>query len=422
MSSSNNTDNVKHTKARTEFQNTTFFQQHASRKKASSMLGRGIGLTVGGIVLILIVFIWANYLGTKGASSQGSNIIPMVGLFLGVVFLVYGLTLLFKAAFGRKRSINCPYCGTHHTLVRSARTYICDECGNLLRFAGSETDLIKVTCPNCKLEWAASPNTGKTICHSCGAIATIANGATRFSLDTIACKSCSAANPDGSYFCWSCGTLLTPPLPVASLKSNDISESYSAEPNSDGMDIISIRVNTPVGQVFHGIEKINYAISKANESHEEESCFDYGAIVSLKDGLDSIENALDQNPEYTEVVSGLLSFVHPLLASLLKSFKHCALNNSDFAGLNKFWVILSANINRLMAKANSGVNLTQENLDLPNTLVVLKSGKPLNSTNPPLFEATITNEAELQTWVQAHLTAQPIKELTVPTAILKAQV
>ena len=377
------------------------------------MLGRGIGLTIGGVVLLLVVFIWASFQGTKG------NIILMVSLFLGSVFFVYGLSILFKAIFSRKRSVRCPYCSAHYTLLRSARTYICTECGHVLRFAGSEADLIKLDCPHCKFEWAASPNTGKTICHSCGAVATITNGAVRFSTDTISCESCGAANPDGSYFCWSCGTLLTPPLPVAELKSNDISESYSAEPNSDGMDIISIRVNSPVGQVFRGIEEINYAITIANESYEEESCFDYDAIMSLKSGLENIENALDQKPEYAEVVRGLLACVYPLLAGLLRSIKHCAMNNSDFAGLNTFWVTLSTNINHLMVRANPGVNLTQEKLELPKTLVMLKSGKSVDSTNSSLFEAVITNQAELRAWVQARLPDQPMKKLKVPTAILE---
>lgn len=412
MSSSNSTDNVKQVKEWTEYQKTTFFYQQRSRKKPSSLLGRGIGLMVGGVLIFSLLII--------GSILEMAGDVMFAGIGLVALgFFFYGIGMVFKAVFFKKRSVNCPYCGTHHTLVQSARTYVCNNCGHVLRFAGKENDLIKVACPHCKLEWAASPNTGKTICHSCGATATIANGAVQFSMETFVCKFCSAENPVGSYFCWSCGTLLTAPLPIEELESNDISESYSAKPNADGMDAISIRVNTPIGQIFSGINQLNNVIKIAND-RPEGSSFHYGLVGSLETALKDIEDALDQKPEYAEVVRGLLALAYPLMASLLKGMNQSAIELVAFDNNNKYWINFSININRLIAKANPGVNLTLEKLQLPKSLVVLKRGNPVGSANPQLYAATIIDEAELQRWVEAHLPAQPIQNLNVPAVILKS--
>ena len=257
MSSSPSINSVTRAKERTEYQNKTFSLQHSSRKKRGSLSGKGIGLTIGGIVLAIILVLAMSIFQQGGVFICGVGLVALAMFFSGVF-------MLFQAIFGKTRSVTCPYCGEIHKLARSSRSYICDGCGHVLRFAGEGDDLCEVTCPHCALEWAASINMGQTNCFSCGAAVTIANGAAQFSTETQRCPSCDASNPAGSYFCWQCGTLITPPNPVKEPDSDMISESITVEPNADGMDFISIRANAPIGLIFRAVSRLNTIIAEAN--------------------------------------------------------------------------------------------------------------------------------------------------------------
>jgi len=413
MSSSNSTDSVTQVKEWTEYQKITFSYQHSSRKKVGSLLGRGIGLTIGGIIITIILILGMGFL------QQGSNIIILGAGLLGLGMFFYGVFMVFQAIFSKKRSVTCPYCGTAHTLIRSTRSYVCDSCAHVLRFAGEEDNLCKVACPHCGLEWAASINTGKTNCFSCGATATITNGAVQFSTETLSCTSCNTTNPAGSYFCWKCGTFLTPPNPVESPEFNQMSESYNVKPNADGMDFVSIRANTSIGLIVNCVSRLNAVIGEANQLPDN-SYFNWKPVQQVEHSLEGMEVAIDQNPEYASLVRTLLPIVTQLMARLMKGVKIGTSSYGSDKSFNTYWRGLSTTFNRLTKKANPGVNLPSRENEWPEQLLNVKLGGSVGTSNPPQFETILTNESDLKNWVSLNLPAQPLQALVVPISHAKS--
>ena len=399
---------------RSAYQSRTYRLQHSARKNMSSMIGRGIGLIISGILGGLVVL----YVSRSGPLEGLMGILFLVFLAMVVGAFFYGLSMVSRAVFGRRRTVTCPYCVAKRTLFRKVQSYVCDGCGHVLRFRGDGNELVKVTCPHCALEWAASPDSGATRCFCCGARLMLSDSSARFSTTTQPCPACADPNPEGRYFCRHCGTSVSLMEQAAEpVKTGFDNENIKVELTSEGMDSISVRAAPPIGLLYFATSRLNSVASQANELPEGDQ-LNLSLVRQVQDSLEEIEEALTRGPEYAGPVSAMLTAVTHITARLLKDIKIGPMVNTGTEEYNIAFRDLSTLFNSLTIKVTPGVDSAlNENL-WPTSLVKVSRGKSVGAAQPqtPQFFTVIDNEAELKDWVKRHLPDSPLAPLSAPPA------
>lgn len=398
-----------HSQPRSAYEETTYSLQRSVHKKMGSLPLAGVGFIISGIVLAFtLVYMHTLNGGNVDFLFEGAGLLAVASFSLG-------LAMVFRSVFSRRRIAICPYCGAKHHLFRRVRSYVCDGCGCVLRFSGERNELVKVACPYCSLEWAASPDSGSTRCFSCGAGLVISSGSAQFSPESDACPACAALNAEGSFFCWQCGETIAP-LELVESPRTSVIETVSVKPNREGMDFITIRAASPIGLLYNAIYHLNLIIPQANNLPEENQ-LNLNLLRDIRGSIEAAEEALEKNPEYPAPVKSILTAVTHLTARILKDVKIGGIYFSEEDEYTNFFRDLSGAFNRILAKVSATLNepLPQDT-KWPDPLLKVSRG-PSVGGQPPKFAAVIENEADLKDWVKRQLLSDPILPLRAPARL-----
>ena len=409
----------KRSDAHSAYQRQTYSYQHHGAKTRGRLLARGVGFAVGGIVFVpVLVLVALNWWGSGVAGQLPiffaiATLVAVIVLpFIALSFFFYGVWWILKALFGKCRLVACPFCGKKHALFREVRSYICEECGHVLRLSGEGTDLVKVACPHCALEWAANRDGGDTRCFCCGARLTLSGDSAVFSTVALLCPACAASNPDGSYFCRSCGGTLSAMQPLAA-PSKKVAQEYTLEatPDSEGMDPITVRAAPPIGLLYRATSRLNGVIAQANEQPDP-TVPDLKLLREVRECLKQIEEAVIKRPEYAAQARTQLGCLTHIVARLLKGL---AFPQDQESTLSEFMLLskeLPALFNGLASRVNAGADPSLSVAPWPTELITLK---PRASANVNL--TTLVDRTHLDDWVKRNSPDGPLSPMSAPVRI-----
>ena len=409
----------KRSDAHSAYERYTYSYQHHAAKTRGRLLANGVGFAVGGIVFVPVSVLFSLYLLRSGIAAQLPPFFAIAGSvglivlpFIPLLAFFYGVWLILKAVFGKCRVVACPFCGKEHALFREVRGYICEECGHVLRLSGEGTELVKVACPHCALEWAANRDGGDTRCFCCGARLTLSGDSAVFSTAALLCPACAASNPDGSYFCRSCGGTLSAMQPLAA-PSKKVAEDYTLEatPDSEGMDPITVRAAPPIGLLYRATSRLNGVIAQANEQPDP-TVPDLKLLREVRECLKQIEEAVIKRPEYAPQARTQLGCLTHIVARLLKGL---AFPQDQESTLSEFMLLskeLPALFNGLASRVNAGADPSLSVAPWPTELITLK---PRASANVNL--TTLVDRTHLDDWVKRNSLDGPLTPMSAPVRI-----
>lgn len=213
------------------------------------------------IVILLFAFRLLDLNFAKTFQSMGTLagifgiLLFAAGVFFAPILLVLPPIMLLSHNLSPRKIIHCPFCGKDHQVYASVRSYVCEQCNNLLLVLPSNTsDALSIAeCPICHSKWGTAEQYGKSHCVNCGVELTIKDKQILRTDQYSPCEICGKKVYSEMFFCPSCGALHANP---AKKRLKDYTKSESLfrrmfaqlpEENAWGIDSVSQRSNSGFG-------------------------------------------------------------------------------------------------------------------------------------------------------------------------------
>lgn len=313
-----------------------------------------IVLIVGPVLCGALLLIRA--LGGRIEESMGGfGWIGLAGLLLFVIILGSPLLALYQfglVLFRRRRRVACPFCGVTHSIFQGVESYICTDCGHILRFSRAQggTSLLEaatvgpfvaVQCPRCGTEWGSDAE--QIRCFACGLPLIVRDGAAVPAPPDARCPHCDAEAHAGSFLCGACGELISEPEALDRPAARDLYSTALPPVRGDGMDAISLMAMPASGHIIaaYWAARKGCAVIDALGDKQPDWGALWQAVVVFTNRMILLNTMLYEMPETAAAILGLRSAIQARYARLLGGAVEPQVRNAgDFAALHEYQALL----------------------------------------------------------------------------------
>lgn len=291
------------------------------------------------IVLIVGPVVWAIILLCRLAGLRLEEAIRNLGVFMGIAGLAIMIMTLLSpllamyqfalVLFRARRHVVCPFCGRAHSIFQQAASYICTGCGGILRFSTPPSGaapnanepgtgpFAAVQCPRCGTEWAS--DAPEIRCCGCGLPLTVQDGTAAPKAPDSRCPNCGAGAHEGSYFCSSCGEIISEPEELGAYSPRNLYSTSLAPVRADGMDAISLMALPAGGRIVsayraahRGCATVDALGDKAPDWAQQ-----WQAMAAFTNGLIDLNAVVREEPGTASAALGLRLAIQQRYARLL---------------------------------------------------------------------------------------------------------
>ncbi|MFS8084498.1 MAG: zinc ribbon domain-containing protein [Acidobacteriota bacterium] len=412
----------------TAFEKELWVLQDDSPKTPVSAMG------TAGCIVGLGVFVWVVFFGLRLFNISIEEFFRDSGTLLGIAGIlllilatlapVIGAVLFVVALVRPKRSVKCPFCLTDHSVYKTVRSYVCTGCAAVLRMPSAMTtdELVKVICPNCQTSWATTPDAGALQCFGCGLPIKVNEGQAKAAGRSIACWSCKAKILDGLFFCHHCGCLVTEPpeLPRYAVHIDLHEMVFKTLPatTSDGMDVISLRANSPIGFLIRALWRAQAVFNGMLVPAKTEKKFSLAEqsqyLSALDEAMDFLTEAITLEPSLAPAVQTSLPIYDACLNVFFARIEEKS-QSQDFSLKAAYKEVLKT----LPAKRNALQSRLDEMLNLQGGQTSFeKWPEPLFKVEESGNTVTVKDAGSVQSWASRLATPSQIGKIRIPEPAL----